>query len=216
MAGHITEQQVLNMFNLLTAQVATLATEVGNTNANVAALATTQTTTTQSNKSTVEKPTNFEGKDSEGARMFRSVFWLWAQDSQRFANDTDARRLIVSALSFMRGEAAVWARPYLETAATVATATSPRPKVFDDDWDKFIEAFKAKFEPIDAQMEAKNKILALAQGKRTFAALESEFSMWAGRTDWSSIDLRDKLMERLTPAYLERMHYLNMPLTTLG
>lgn len=76
----------------------------------------------------------------------------------------------------MRGEAAVWARSYLKIAVST---TSPPPQLFEDNWDKFIEAFQVKFEPIDARMEAKNYILALTQGKRTFAALESEFSMWA-------------------------------------
>ena len=51
-------------------------------------------------KTTVEKPSDFEGKNSESARLFRSAFWLWSEDSRRFVNDKDDKRRIVSALSF--------------------------------------------------------------------------------------------------------------------
>jgi hypothetical protein len=78
--------------------------------------------------------------------------------------------MITSALSFMTKDAAVWARLYLEQLAD-------HKPVFDNGkWDSFLKAFKQKFEPISASIEAKNKLYNLRQGKRLFASLESEFN----------------------------------------
>ena len=83
----------------------------------------------------------------------------------------------------MIGDAAVWARPYLETIAD--------NKVAFTDWSAFIAAFKAKFEPINAEVKAKSKIMNMKQGSRTFSSYLSEFEMWSSRTGWSDQDLYD-------------------------
>jgi hypothetical protein len=180
--------------------VYSLAQSVQGLNATVATLSTSVSTVIgalsrqngSSRGSVVEKPTSFEGKDSESARLFRSAFRVWVESNERFfqhwPNGTrvvnqageellDEPKMITSALSFMTKDAAVWARPYLEQL------TDHKPVFDNGKWESFLKAFKQKFEPISASMEAKNKLYNLRQGKRSFAFLESEFNTWAPRTD---------------------------------
>jgi hypothetical protein len=180
--------------------VYSLAQSVQGLNATVATLSTSVSTVvgalSQQNGSScgsvVEKPTSFEGKDSESARLFRSAFRVWVESNKRFfqhwPNGTrvvnqageellDEPKMITLALLFMTKDAAVWAHPYLEQPAD-------HKPVFDNGkWDSFLKAFKQKFESISASIEAKNKLYNLCQGKRSFASLESEFNTWAPRTD---------------------------------
>jgi hypothetical protein len=173
----------------------------------------------------VEKPTSFEGKDSESAWLFRSAFRVWVESNERFfqhwPNGTrvvnqageellDEPKMITSALSFMTKDTAVWARPYLEQPAD-------HKLVFDNGkWDSFLKAFKQKFEPISASMEAKNKLYNLRQGKRSFASLELEFNTWAPRTDWSEPELIDCLKATLTDDYIRRLSYFPTLASTLA
>jgi hypothetical protein len=210
-----------------------LAQSVQGLNATVATLSTSVSTVVSalsrqngsSHGSVVEKPTSFEGKDSESARLFRSAFCVWVESNERFfqhwPNGTrvvnqageellDEPKMITSALSFMTKDAAVWARPYLEQLAD-------HKPVFDNGkWDSFLKAFKQKFEPISASMEAKNKLYNLRQGKRLFASLESEFNTWAPRTDWSEPELMDRLKATLTDDYIRRLSYFPTLASTLA
>ena len=113
-----------------------------------------------------------------------------------------------SDISFLTDDAAIWARPTLELLA------EGKP-VFDDDWDTFVEAFKAKFEVVNPVVEAKNKIANLKQGRRNFATLLAEFDMWAPRTGWSDKDLYDRLKSALNDKYLTRLLYFPERATTL-
>lgn len=202
----------------LAQHVGTLTTGVTNLSTQVANLAGTVTTiaNSQGDKkvSVVEKPKTFAGKDSESARLFRHAFLVWAKNnSNTFAlrdaqgnvvstggvPTLDSNKCISSALSYMTDDAAVWARPHIEK---VSAGTPPFP-----DWDKFIEAFKAKFEPIDATTEAKNRIQSMRQGKRTFASLISEFETWSPRTGWTDMDLFDRLKGAMNSDYLQRLSY---------
>ena len=119
---------------------------------------------------TVEKPQAFKGEDSETARIFRHAFLVWARANPRafaqvdnqgnFITDAngavlfDDAKCISSALSFMQGKAAQWARPHVEELAKGQV-------VFQNSWAEFEKAFKAKFEPIDAEAEAKTVLQGL-------------------------------------------------------
>lgn len=183
MAAPITTQDLLNALNNLAGLVTTLAgqqqtmqtaiTNMANHLANFQAgppliihVAASQITIPAniSSAKIVEKPAKYDGKDSEKARQFRNAFLIWVQNNMstfciRNANgqpilnaqnrqQIDSTKAITSIFSFMKGDAAVWARPHLETIANGQT-------VFNDDWDTFIAAFKAKFEPIDEQSDAR-------------------------------------------------------------
>jgi hypothetical protein len=117
--------------------------------------------------------------------------------------------MITSALLFITKDAAVWARLYLEQLAD-------HKPVFDNSkWDSFLKAFKQKFEPISALIEAKNKLYNLCQGKRSFVSLESAFNTWAPHTNWSDIELMDCLKATLTDDYIHCLSYFSKPASTL-
>jgi hypothetical protein len=122
----------------------------------------------------------------------------------------DKPKMITSALLFMTKDTAVWARPYLEQLA------DHKPVFNNGKWDSFLKAFKQKFGPISASMEAKNKLYNLHQGKQSFASLESEFNTWAPRTDWSEPELMDCLKATLTDDYICRLSYFPTPASTLA
>jgi hypothetical protein len=177
-----------------------------------------------SHSSVVEKPTSFKGKNSESAHLSRSAFCIWVESNKRFfqhwPNGTrvvnqageellDEPKMITLALSFMTKDATVWARLYLEQLMD-------HKPVFDNGkWDSFLKAFKQKFEPISASMEAKNKLYNLRQGKWSFAFLESEFNTWAPRTDWSEPELIDRFKATLTNDYIHWLLYFLTPASTL-
>jgi hypothetical protein len=161
--------------------------------------------------SMIEKPTSLKGKDSESAQLFHSAFCVWMKSNKRFfqhwPNGTcvinqageellNEPKMIMSVLSFITKDAAVWARSYLEQLA------DHKPVFNNSKWDSFLKMFKQKFEPISASMEAKNKLYNLHQGKWSFISLELEFNTWAPRTDWSEPKLMDCLKATLTDNYI--------------
>ena len=168
----------------------------------------------------VEKPQAFKGEDSETARLFRHAFQVWVRANPRAFAQRDANgvpvtnangdivcddgKLIASALSFMQGPAGTWARPHIEG---IAIGQYP----FQSDWDQFVEAFKAKFEPVDATAEAKSKILGMRQAGRNFSSYLAEFEMWSPRTGWSHRDLYDRLKAGLDTDYINRLSYFMPP-----
>ena len=174
----------------------------------------------------VEKPKAFEGKTSEGARLFRSSFTVWVHDHESaFAKRDEygsivtddegktvysGRKMISSALSFMTGSAAIWARPHLEKIADgedVFTVSNDFGRVIrTHDWAEFLRLFKAKFEPQDAVVEAKSVLFNMKQGNRTFSDYLADFETWAPCTGWSDKDLFDRLKGGLSTKYIERLY----------
>lgn len=172
---------------------------------------------------TVEKPQAFKGEDLEVARIFRHAFLVWARANPRAFAQTDTAgnilldqngdprvdeaKMIASALSFMQGKAAQWARPHVKNIANGQA-------VFHNRWTEFETAFQAKFEPIDAVSEAKSVILGLRQDKRDFNSYLAEFEMWSPRTGWSNQDLFDRLKSGLNSEYVSRLSYFQPPAKT--
>ena len=66
----------------------------------------------------VSKPQNYDGKSSEDARRFLAAFELWSQDIPRLAHNGPER--IKSAISFLEGDAAIWATPLSENISKAA------------------------------------------------------------------------------------------------
>jgi hypothetical protein len=111
----------------------------------------------------------------------------------------DVHKMVPSALSFMAEDAAVWARPHIESLAEGKTPFAS--------WNAFLVAFKLKFEPVSPEADAKNKIIGMKQGKRTFGELVADFETWASRTGWSEQDLFDRLKQTLNTDYINRLSY---------
>lgn len=178
---------------------------------------------TRNERSVVEKPQPFKGNGSEHARVFWSAFIIYARNHEREfgVNDVNGRplfdvhnqrvlnqtKLITSFLTFMQDEAAVWARPQLEMLAENRV-------IYNDNFYDLLTAFKLKFEPLQADMEARSKIAKMSQGNRSFTAFIAEFETWSPRTGWSDTDLFSRLYEKLSPDYIERISYMPQPPTT--
>jgi hypothetical protein len=198
-----------------------MATSISTLTASVQALVNAQANNVNTSpsasgsRSIVEKPVVFKGKDSESARLFRSAFRVWInanenrfalQDAQgkkvqgaNGATMLDIHKMVPSALSFMAEDAAVWVRPHIEFLAEGKTPFAS--------WDAFLVAFKLKFEPVSPEADAKNKIIGMKQGKRTFGELVADFETWASRTGWSEQDLFDRLKQTLNADYINQLSY---------
>ena len=206
---------MMNAITQLTTAVQTLA-------ARPAPPAPTVNATVNANREVafVEKPAGFHGKDSASARLFRAAFSIYArgQPDKYAARDVngalihaagggyaaDSTKWILGALSFMHGDAAEWARPYIEAAA------ENRP-IFNNSRVDFWDAFKKRFEPIDEKAEALNKLQACTQGDRRFAEFFAEFQSLATTTGLSEHDLALRLRNKLNKDYLERLSYQLLP-----
>jgi hypothetical protein len=139
----------------------------------------------------VEKPQPFKGNSLENAWIFRSAFMVFVQDWEREFGLFDQngkpiwdinreqlasqKKLITSFLTYIQDEAAVWACPQLELLAK-------KKEVFNGRFSNCIEAFKLKFESIQANQEARAKLSKLTQSNKTFSARLAEFETWALRT----------------------------------
>jgi hypothetical protein len=86
----------------------------------------------------------------------------------------DVYKMVLSALSFIAEDAAVWAQPHIESLT--------EGKMSFADWDAFLAAFKLKFKLVSPKADAKNKIIGMKQGKCTFGELLADFKTWASQT----------------------------------
>ena len=218
-APDLSAQDVLNILGNLGTQITALAAQVSALTVTVNQLATNATApaTSASASATrfIEKPEKFDGKGSDKARVFRNAFHVWAFSNLaifglRDANGIlvpdkiDAAKMIKSVLSFLTGEAAEWARPHIETLVQNGI-------IFDNNWDKFLAAFQAKFEPMDQVLEARQKLKAVKQGTKTFANFLSDWDQWATQTGYSDTDLFVRMKEALNKDFLTRLSYYTPP-----
>ena len=134
----------------------------------------------------VSKPQNYDGKRSEEARRFLPAFELWSQGVPDLVADEQKR--IQSAISFLEGEAAIWATPIAENISQVVKQMAGITLAYPT-WQSFIDAFKARFETVDAVGDAKAMLETLWQGKNTVASYASTFKQYSSRTRYSDTDL---------------------------
>ena len=130
----ITTAQVLELFarsqaqiEALTGKLDALATKVTELTTQVTRHVTIASTrsASESSKSFVEKPVAFEGKDSHLARTFLAAFQVYAMNSHTKYGYLDSegnwkgddKKWILGAISFLKGDAAMWAAAKLEAAA---------------------------------------------------------------------------------------------------
>lgn len=222
-----TPQDLMNlMANLgealtrLTANVDKLTTTINNLATRPAANISSSAT------KVVEKPARFNGKDLEKAWQFRNAFTVYVQNNMRTfgayhpdgsphmningEQHVNTIKAILSMLSFMDNDAAIWARPHIESIAS-------RLPVFNNDWDKFIEAFKSKFEPVNEQAEACLRLERTKQGdKQKFSEYFANFNTWSEQTGYGSNKVFDRCRLGLNKHYLGRLTYFDPPATDLN
>lgn len=141
----------------------------------------------------VSKPQNYDGKRSDDARRFLAAFELWVSGIPALA---DEEKRIKSAISFLEGDAAIWATPISENISQVA-GNVPGVTLLYPTWNTFRDAFKGRFETVNAEVDAKQALKYLWQGKNSVASYAATFKQYASRTGYSDKDLRDRFYEHL-------------------
>lgn len=141
----------------------------------------------------VAKPSNYDGKRGDDARRFLAAFNLYADNIPSLS---DYKKRITSAISFLEGDAAIWATPFSEAihASIAPNSIVAYPFVA---WADFEAAFKNRFETTDATTDAKEMLRRLYQGKSTVGQYAATFKQYSTRTGYSEVDLRDRFYEHL-------------------
>ena len=110
------------------------------------------------------------------------------QDESVSARDPEWIRI---ALSYLQGDAAIWA-----TLAMEEFAAGQIP--FGGQWQNFVDKFKAWFETVDEAVDAKDKLQHLWQGTSTVPKYTVLFKEHMSCTNYSLADLHDCFYDHLT------------------
>ena len=167
--------------------------------------------------SAFQKPSAFEGNRGADARRFLAAFSNYAMGTGPQLNNANPTggfhrndaAWIQASLSHLTKEAAIWATPYMEE---LAVGRHP----FDSDWDKFVAAFKLRFETADEAVEAKEALRTLYQGSKTVPEYTARFQEVAPRTGYSEADLRDRFYEHLATKVKDELVHTERPTKSLS
>ncbi|KAF5348934.1 hypothetical protein D9757_015256 [Collybiopsis confluens] len=163
-----TGQDVLNALNTLATNQTALQQVV-----------TDLITNMNSNKG-VSKPHNYNGIGSEDACRFLAAFEVWAQGIPRIRTLT-GHEPVKSAISFLEGEAAIWATPIAENIS--AHTSNNNIALTYPNWVDFKAAFIARFETADPVTDAKTMLKTLYQGKNSVASYAATFKQYLAAPD---------------------------------
>ncbi|KAE9396256.1 hypothetical protein BT96DRAFT_1040613 [Gymnopus androsaceus JB14] len=143
----------------------------------------------------VGKPQNYDGKQSDDAHCFLAAFELWAQGIPSFS---DEEKLIKSAISFLEGEAAIWATPISENISQVKAGTQGVTLLYPA-WSNFKDAFKARFETTDAAMDSKEalKLTLMRTYETAFMSIWLIVSKMGWSTQQMTLTLQDLIEEAI-------------------
>ncbi|KAF5334204.1 hypothetical protein D9758_017976 [Tetrapyrgos nigripes] len=182
-----TIQDIINAHGLLQEQVTTFLQCINQQQPQPQA----HTISQSSDKFSMAKPEPFKGKAVD-VRSFLASFRNWAGEQRDIAGNE--QKMIQSALSFMQGEAGIWAAPYIEEAMAY-DGTEQTTNPFNRTWNAFVEVFKARFESLEEQADARDVIEGLVQGKQTVAKYIQVFRDLGQRTGYSDEDLQPPLRQ---------------------
>lgn len=139
-----------------------------------------QAYTNASSKSVIQRPAPFNGQGRDDARRFLAAFDLWAGD-QKALKDANGNFIAVKWVSafitFLTDAAAYWAMPIMEKI---------NAQTFTNTINEFKTAFKARFDSVDAKVDAWSKLETLKQDDKTvpkYAALFNQYSDIVGISD---------------------------------
>ncbi|KAF5372732.1 hypothetical protein D9757_011643 [Collybiopsis confluens] len=169
--------------------------------------------TSMNNNKGVSKPHNYNGVGSEDARRFLAAFEVWAQGVPNLRSLT-GNEPVKSAISFLEGDAAIWATPIAENISA-HTSNNNIPLTYPN-WADFRAAFVARFETADPVTDAKSMLKALYQGKNSVASYAATFKQYSDRTGYSDVDLRDKFYDHLTDRVKDSLVHSNANTSSLA
>ncbi|KAF5337558.1 hypothetical protein D9757_015394 [Collybiopsis confluens] len=169
--------------------------------------------TSMNNNKGVSKPHNYNGVGSEDARRFLAAFEVWAQGVPNLRALT-GNKPVKSAISFLEGDAAIWATPIAENIS--AHTLNNNVALIYPDWANFKAAFVARFETADPVTDAKTMLKALYQGKNSVASYAATFKQYLDCTGYSDLDLRDKFYDHLTDRVKDSLVHSNANTSSLA
>jgi hypothetical protein len=185
--------------------------------ATLANVSTMQLANNLSKAKAVQKPTPFKGDQGSDARRFLAAFTMWAMaqgtalnvvDQQGNAVDHRDLEWIRAALSYLQGDAAIWALPTMEEFANGGVP-------FQSQWETFCDQFKVRFETVNEAVDAKEKLRTLWQDTSSVLEYAALFKQLMARTGYSSGDLRDRFYEHLTTRIKDELVHTARPISTL-
>jgi hypothetical protein len=149
---------------------------------------------------TMEKPEKFDGTRNDSPCTFLVRFALWAQSLGAQMNQLDAagNRVgprhdlwVQSALGYMTGKAAVWAKPYM---TQMLAGQMPFLNVATNQisWDEFQTAFCMRWISVTDNVATRQKLVTLCQGTLLVEAFWSCFKALADRSGLSEVDLLER------------------------
>ena len=198
-------QNVINLIQQLTQQVASLGTTVnqlvGVQQSQINAAANPGTITLEAN---IEKPAKFKGdgsisQNASGARAFVAAFTNFAANNAKLSPNGVVKddAWIQSFLSFMDGPAREWAVPYLEAIADKKATWST--------WEDCKKAFQTRFSVISSEETARDRIDKLKQGDRSLPDFAAEFTAVGTLTGYNDADLMRRFRKGLKPSFSEKL-----------
>jgi hypothetical protein len=137
--------------------------------------------------SVYKPPQPFKGQRGPDAWQFLAAFWVWAAQQPQLQ---DYKQWIAAVFGYLHDDAAIWATPYLEQQKRGETP-------FGGSWTKFEEKFKARFETVDKQYNAREYIKSLKQGSLSVVEYVAKFAEYKDCTGFSPEDLREWLRKGL-------------------
>jgi hypothetical protein len=126
----------------------------------------------------------------------------------------DYKKRITSAISFLEGDAAIWATPFSEAIHASSAQNSNVAYPFAA-WADFEVAFKNRFETTDATTDAKETLRRLYQGKSTVGQYAATFKQYSTRTGYSPEDLRDRFYDHMADRIKDALVLTDKPTATL-
>lgn len=162
-------------------------------------------------QSYVQKPATYDGKTASDARRFLAAYKAWAKDQgeglQRLnalgQMADDYPRWILTACSFLTGEAADWATGVVEGMA----GTTPPYNSYDE----FVKAFRTRFETVNEKQDALAALNRLWMGTGTAADYTAQFKQHVGRLNLSEEDKRLRYRSHLSDYVKDELSKTNLP-----
>ena len=153
----------------------------------------------QTAKSVIQRPAPFNGKGREDARRFLAAFDLWANDQKALkdaAGNIVAVNYIKAFITFLTDDAAIWAMPIMEKLNT---------NQYNKTVDEFKTLFKARFDSIDAKVDAQAKLEMLKQDSLSVPEYAALFNQYADLTNLGDVDKWIRFRKGLNSWILDKL-----------
>jgi hypothetical protein len=207
---------------MMTQHIGTLTQAMATMTQGIATMAAARPTINVSTQA-LEKPEKYKGKIGPDARRFLTSFTVWAASTQGHMNQQQAdgsylrddQIWIRTALTFMQGDAAIWAQPFLEDYMKAVSNPPTALFPFRGDWNVFRDAFLKRWDSPAEKQEAIEALHLLSMDKDTAATYTAKFKEIAQRTGFGADDLRYRYHMGLSKKLKDALAITDKPQSTI-